>query len=245
MKHLLTLLLLSLAVQAYGQRLDMSIDKENNGDTSYWYNNTVELCKHLGLDAVRTSPHKFHIRLWATDNRIVDVWESNDNEYHATLAFWATKSRNGRTRRKLYYQHWELDSLTTVNLVKTIYTSNLLTIPTQDSIDGWGVEKVLGGIYYNIEIKENNQYSFKEYDNPGNRINVPEAKLIDSFICAIDKHLEIDARFNTFYESIPFKYPFIAGYISYDNNTFNHSYKVLKTEGTANKTNSKSTKALK
>lgn len=234
MKTLLTLILALLTIQTNGQQLHMSIPIDNKEDTSFWFRNTVELCKHMGLIHISKSPHKFHVRLWATDNRIVDLWESNDNKHHASLAFWAVKSRNGHILRKLYYQFWELDSVITANLVKTIYTSNLLTIPTEDSIDGWGSEKVLGGSTYNIEIKENNQYSFREYDNPGNRITVPEAKLIKNFIDTLDKQLEINIRWKSFYESIPFKYALIAGYISDDNNTFNYTFKVLRTKGRAN-----------
>ncbi len=215
----------------------MSIPIDSNGDTSFWYKETVEICKHLGIAMISESPHKFHFRFWATDNRIIDVWKGADNSHHASVAFWAVKCHNGRIQRRLYYQFRDLDSATAERLASSIYTSDIKSIPTDYSIKRWNEYKVLGGICYNIEIAEDDHYSFKEYDNPRNRENIPDARTIQNFIDTLDKQLNIDTLWDSFYKSIPFKYPLIAGYISLNNKGSHQKFNVLVEKRKTNKNN--------
>lgn len=159
---------------------------KNEIDTSIWFKWKDDLAKQINLTDLQTSTDTFHFRFW-TDIQAIDLWTVDHNLYFGIVTNYAQRYDDKLLRKgiykigKVYSNQVTLDSSKARRLFNTIGKLSILTIPTDDKINGW--RQGFDGEEFLIETSTPTQYDFKTYWTP--RIfadSLKEAKQIQTLV---------------------------------------------------------------
>ncbi len=133
------------------------------------------------------------------------MWESQSGTTTGTLITWADE----------YVQYDETPTnrtFTMVNLLNTdtaklirqlILSSDILNLPSDDSIKGW--KQGADGITYIIESSTKNYYTFKTYWTPKAQASLQEAVQVQTFVDNLLSLVNAQATWNSFAKTIPYE----------------------------------------
>ena len=142
---------------------------KNEIDTTLWFKWKYALTKQINLKDLQTIADTFHFRLW-TDIQAIDIWTLDHKIYFATVTNYAQRYANKLLRMgvyqidKVYSNQINLDSSKARQLFVFIENLSIVSIPTDDKINGW--RQGFDGEEFIIEISTPSQYDFKTYWTP-------------------------------------------------------------------------------
>lgn len=213
MRTLLTIIILIFANTLFGQTKALINVINANGDTSFWFKYQNVVIKDLSLSRLDKSTYPFHFRVWKT-NQVLDIWQTSDSSYAGQLTSWVTEqapAKEKSTDRTLIDKR-KLDTDTIKHIISLIDTSQIMKLPTDDSIKGW--QHGFDGITYIIETSTKSTYSFKTYWTPkAQDTTLAEAQYLQSFV---DKIFDLSngmTTWNQFEKNIPYECYNVGGTI--------------------------------
>jgi hypothetical protein len=169
--------------------------------TDFWKKYTTALAFDLKLEPLSLQKTNFHYRFW-TIGQVINIWK-DDSGLHGDITNYAKEyDEMNLGKRTFFSSKLPIEKSTSTGLYQLILSSNLLTIPTGDAIDGWG--KITDGFTYITECSDSGKYSFKCYLSPGQQGSLKEAITIQSFIVRLEQNLKLKKSYKSFSASIPF-----------------------------------------
>lgn len=213
MKTLLTIINLFFWTTLFGQTKTHNNIKYSNDDTSIWYKYQLKVINDLSLTRLDTSSSPFYFRVWKS-NQVIEVWKNKEDIYSGLLTTWVTEhtpineKQTGRTLidKKLF----QSDSVKLI--IDLIKSSQILKLPTDDSIKGW--RHGFDGLTYITEYSDQTSYSFKTYWTPSAQDkSLNEAKFVQSFVDTIFNLSNAKTIWKNFQKSIPFECYTVGGSI--------------------------------
>ena len=213
MKTLLTIINLFFLTTLFGQTKTHNNIKYSNGDTSIWYKYQLIVINDLSLTRLDTSSSLFYFRIWKT-NQVLDVWKNKEGSYSGLLTTWVTEhtpNNEKQTDRTLIdKKSLQLDSVKLI--IELIESSQILKLPTDDSIKGW--RHGFDGLTYITEYSTQTSYSFKTYWTPtAQDTSLNEAKFVQSFVDTIFNLSNAKTIWQNFQKSIPYECYNVGGSI--------------------------------
>ena len=169
-----------------------SQDKVIKGDTAFWYNRNQELNKTLELTDFSTLQADFSFR-FRNHGQIVEIFKTN-NQIHGELTNYIFHSI--KKRSETLHQKIQLDSVKALETYEIIQKSGLLTLQSDDKIEGWtgGCD----GITYIIEHSDKKEYWYKTYWTPSAQDSIPESLIVMDFVKALSNTLQLSEKYKEF-----------------------------------------------
>ena len=159
---------------------------KNEVDTTLSFKWKHDLAKQINLKDLQISTDTFHFRFW-TDIQAMDLWTIDHKLYFGVVTNYAQRYDDKLLRKgifkigKVYSNQVTLDSSKARRQFNIIDKLSIVTIPTEDKINGWG--QGFDGESYIIETSTPTHYEFKTYWTP--RIfadTLKEAKQIQTLV---------------------------------------------------------------
>ncbi len=185
MKSLVTIITLFFFHTLLGQTKTFNNVTFANGDTSFWYKYQNIVIDGLSLTRLDTSSSDSYFRIWKA-NQVLDIWKTNNNTFSGKLTSWATEQTPAKEKPtdRILIDKKILQSDTIKQILKLIEKTEILNLPTDDSIKGW--KHGFDGITYIIEFATKSNYNFKTYWTPkAQDSTLTEARFIQSFVDTI------------------------------------------------------------
>ncbi len=205
MKTLLSIIALFLSCTLLAQTNKGSKVTYSEGDTSFWHKYMNIAVNDLSLTRLDTSGSPFYFRVWKT-NQVLDIWQTNGGSYAGQLTSWVNERAlsNEKSTGRMLIDKKTLRVDTVMQILDIIKLSQIMKLPTDDSIKGW--KRGFDGVTYTFEILTETDYSFKTYWTPrAQDTNLVEAKHVQSFV---DKTFELSnstAIWKQFEKNIPYE----------------------------------------
>jgi hypothetical protein len=199
MKIILNTILVLTALMSFGQ------DKIWSGDTTFWYNLRSDEWKKVGIEEIANSQNLLRTRI-STFNKIVEIWTEDDSIFHGMQVLYFATADLNYVKGPFYYSKREMLNKDTAKLVQQLILDyKVHELPTQDSIMGWGYNRI---IYtdldqYFIEHSTVSSYSFKTYDDPSVYKSIPEAARFAEFLNELNTLLGQQLKLDYFFNSLP------------------------------------------
>lgn len=214
MRKTIIILIILLSKFVYSQERTIHVKTYENGDTSFWYNWSMNLCDEIGIKKIQSFSTNSYLRLW-TNRQTVDIWSDNKGEFHGKITTWTeeyTPAGEDPTNR-IFIQSDILNSNQVSNIIQLIDSSNIKLIPDQDLIKNWGYG--FDGITYIIELANKTEYYFKSYWTPVAQDTLKEAVIVQNFVDRILELSNANLIWEGFVDIIPYEYyinggPFIS-----------------------------------
>jgi hypothetical protein len=213
MKTLLTIIILYFSKALLGQTKALTNVTYTNGDTSFWYKYQKIVIKDLSLFRLDTSTAPFHFRIWKT-NQVLDIWQTSDASYAGQLTSWVRElaPTNEKPTGRTLIDKRILNANTLKDIISFIETSQIVKLPTDDSIKGW--KHGFDGVTYIIEFSTKATYSFKTYWTPkAQDRTLAEAKYLQSFVDKIFDLSNGAGVWKQFEKNVPYECYIVGGTI--------------------------------
>ncbi len=188
----------------FGQLKTNNVTNPLTNDSTYEYKYLTELAKKLKLQSLGLSSQPEYYRLW-TDKQIIEIWQSQDGEYYSRLINWTKEYLNYKSKKepRIYSQSYSISADTTLALINLITSSDILNIPTGDSIPGWN--RGTDGTTYYVEYFTKKSYSLKSYWSPQSQDLVQQAKLVSTFFDRSFSSVNSTIIWQSFVNTLPFR----------------------------------------
>jgi hypothetical protein len=213
MKTLLTIISCFLFSFLFGQTKSFNNVTYSNGDTSFWYKYQQIVIKQLSLKRIDTSSTTYYFRLW-TANQVLDVWQNIDYSLSGQLTTWVTEQTpsNEKDTDRVQIAKVLLKNDTVKLIQNLIEKTQILKLPTDDSIKGW--KQGFDGITYIIESASKTSYDFKTYWTPNAQDStLQESKIFQAFVDTLFKFSNANNIWTEFQKTIPFECYSYSGFI--------------------------------
>jgi hypothetical protein len=156
------------------------------------------------LPLLDTSSIEEYFRIWS-DVQLIEICRDTEGSISGKLITWAdedvSNTEEQTNRRFIITKKINED---TAKLIRDlIYFSNILTLPTGDSIKGW--QQGFDGIIYTIEYSTRSKYSFKTYWTPKAQDSLKEAVQVQEFIDNAFKLSNAKIAWREFSKMIPYE----------------------------------------
>lgn len=205
MKVLLTIINLIFLSNLFGQTKTLHNIKNSDGDTSFFYKYQLTVINGLSLTRLDTSPTPFYFRIWTT-NQALEVWKNNENNYTGIVTSWVTESppHKEKPTKRILIDKQRLNPDTVKLIFNLIESSQILKLPSDDSIKGWSPG--FDGVNYITEYSTAADYFFKTYWTPKSQdTNLTEAKFFQSFADNIFEISNSIILWQNFQKTIPYE----------------------------------------
>jgi hypothetical protein len=170
--------------------------------TDFWKKYTDALAFDLKLEPLSLQKTNFHYRIWTT-GQVISLWKDDSGLLRGEITNYAKEyDEMNLGKRTFFSSKLPVEQAIASELYQLMLSSGFLTIPTGDSIDGWGRSKV--GFTYIAECSDSGKYFFKCYLSPGQQRSLKEAMTIQSFVERLDQILKLKKIYKSFSASIPF-----------------------------------------
>ena len=206
--------LLVCSTFSFGQTKILNGVLQQNGDTSFWYKYQNIVIKDLSLTRLDTTSSSFYFRIWKA-NQVLDIWKTIDNSSFGLLTSWVTEQTPAKEKptERILIDKKTLQSDTVHQILDLIAKTQIINLPTDDSIKGW--KHGFDGVTYITEFSSNVYYSFKTYWTPkAQDTTLKEAKQVQFFV---DKIFELSNGVTTwkmFEKNIPYECYNVGGSIT-------------------------------
>ncbi len=132
--------------------------------------------------------------------------ENIDNTFSGQLTTWVTERTpaNEKPTDRIQILKRQLHNDTVKLIHDLIEKSQILKLPTDDSIKGW--KQGFDGITYITEFASKSSYDFKTYWTPkAQDSTLQEAKLVQSFVDTLFQSCNANSVWKEFQKTIPFE----------------------------------------
>ena len=196
-----SLLLFSLS---FGQTKKLIGIYSINGDTSFWYKYHLNQLEKLSLPSLDTISKSEHFRIW-TNRQIIDISQNLNGTFEGKLITWTDEyiPNDEDPTNRSFIVAIDLNNDTFKLIRELIHSSNILALPTDDSIKGW--QQGVDGITYTIERSTKDYYSFKTYWTPKAQDSIKEAKQVQEFVDSVFKLANAQIVWKEFSKTIPYE----------------------------------------
>lgn len=189
---------------SFGQTRNVNGIISLNGDTSFWYKHQIKQLKKLSLPLLNTSSYQEYYRLW-TNKQVIDIWQNSDNTFGGKLTTWTDEyvpiDEQLTSRSFIVTKDLSAD---TIKVIRAFFqSSNMLSLPTDDSIKGW--QHGFDGITYVVEQLSKDNYSFKTYWTPKAQDSLIEAIQVQSYIDDVLAIVNAQEAWKSFTNLIPYE----------------------------------------
>ena len=198
---------------SFGQTKNLNGILNQDGDTLFWYKYQNVVIKDLSLTRLDSTSFPYYFRIWRA-NQVLDIWKTNDKSIFGLLTSWVTEQTPGKekpTDRILIDKRF-LQRDTVQEILNLISNTQIIELPTDDSINGW--KHGFDGITYIAEFSSKANYSFKTYWTPkAQDTTLKEAKKVQIFV---DKIFELSngvTIWKRFEKTIPYECYNVGGNI--------------------------------
>ncbi|MDB5221808.1 MAG: hypothetical protein JWN83_475 [Chitinophagaceae bacterium] len=193
-----------------GQTKTLTGIVSSNGDTSFSYKYQLKKAEKLSLPLLDTSSYNKYYRIWS-DRQVIDLWQNINGAFSGRLTTWADEyvSNKEEPTYRSFIVIKKLSDDTIKLLMSLINISNILSLPSDDSIKGW--RRGFDGITYIIEQSSKENYSFKTYWTPRVQDSLKEAKQVQEFIDSIFFLTNAPNILKEFSKAIPYECYFNGG----------------------------------
>ncbi|NNV54115.1 hypothetical protein [Limnovirga soli] len=205
MKTLLTIIVCFYYSTLFAQTKRFSNVTYSDGDTTIWYHITQNLVKDLSLIRIDTSSSTYYFRLWNT-TQVLEIWKNIDSSFSGQLTTWVREltPANEKPTGRIQISKRILQVDTVKLMHNLIEESQMVYLPTEDSIKGW--RQGFDGITYKTEFASKTSYDFKTYWTPKAQDSTLQvAKLVQSFVDTLFQSCNANAIWKEFRKSIPFE----------------------------------------
>lgn len=169
-----TILLLSYLYSA-GQTKSVNIPINSVGDTSYWFKRLEKFTYDKKLLDLTKNSDIVHFRI-STIEEAVDVWTNDFKDFKGTITAFVKCGKDPVYSYTTISKF--IDTKTASQIFKFLNKDEILAIPTDNKIKGWG--QGFDGTETLIEYSTPQLYCFKEYWSPYVFKEIKEAQLIDT-----------------------------------------------------------------
>ncbi|MDR0829715.1 MAG: hypothetical protein LBN95_06350 [Prevotellaceae bacterium] len=166
-------------------------------DTTFWLNYNSKKINILNLISPNSNENFIRIS-GSSANFALELSEKSNKIYFYTYA----GKCNTKNKSEKFIKIFELTDKQIKEIRLLIDTLNINGISSDKFIENW--EKGFDGISYLIEIKQDNNYSFKHYWSPHFQKNCNEAIIIQNFINELNKIIDYQNCRKKFISEIPF-----------------------------------------
>jgi hypothetical protein len=204
MKTLKTITALLICCSAFGQDKTFYNTREPNGDSTFLFKYQTAIARKLSLPLLDTSTKIEYFRIW-TNNQAIDVWQEKDGEFKGILTNWTDENTlyNEEPTNRTFKKTKEINGDSLRLLAELVTSSDVLILPTDDSIKGWG--RGFDGITYIIEHSRNDSYAIKSYWTPKAQDSLKEAIQVQTFVDSVFNLANAQAVWKQFSSEIPFE----------------------------------------
>lgn len=174
------------------------------------------------LPDLKISTDTFHYR-FGNEIYAFDIWTNDFIHFEGRAYYWAETSRNRDSKgNTISIRHYSTNEAISDSAAKQLYmfllATNVLNIPTRDSIKGWQCQDCLDGENIFTEEKTGGKYKLKKYYSPYSYRNVPEALVIDSLHKYIVSLLNARYNWGRFINTLPQAEYYAGGFaVTYSN----------------------------
>ena len=189
----------------FGQIKTLHNIENADGDTSILYKYQLTVINGLSITRLDTSLSPFYFRIWQT-NQALDILKDKENNCKGILTSWATEQvpQNEERTHRILITKQELKRDTADSIFALIKSSQILNLPTDDSIKGW--RQGFDGINYVIEYSTATDYFLKTYWTPKIQDTaLKEARFVQSFVDSAFQLSESKAIWKSFQKTIPYE----------------------------------------
>lgn len=204
MKTLKTITALLICCSLFGQGKTLYNTSKPNGDSTFWFKYQTAIARKLSLPLLDTSTKAEYVRIW-TNKQAIDLWREMSGEISGTLTTWTDEYApyNEEPTNRTFIKANELNGDSLRLLRELLTSSNILFLPTDDSIKGW--QQGFDGITYIIEHSTKDSYSFKSYWTPQAQDSLKEAIHVHTFIDNAFSLANAQTVWKEFSKQIPFE----------------------------------------
>ncbi|QNF31832.1 hypothetical protein HUW51_03520 [Adhaeribacter swui] len=204
MKILKTIAALLICFSSFRQGKTFYNIIKPNGDTTLWFKYITKRANKLSLPLLDNTLESEHVRIW-TNTQVIDIWQDNTGSLFGKLTTWTDEhvDRNEEPTNRTFIKSKPI-TFDAVRLLRKLLTlSNVLVLPTEDSIKGW--QQGFDGITYIIEHSTKDTYSFKSYWTPKAQGSLKEAMLVQAFVDSAFSIVNAQTFWQEFSKQIPFE----------------------------------------
>lgn len=180
--------------------LGIAQQREIKGDTLNWYQQHNMMVNSLGLTNFKRTTDEFAFR-FSNYGQVVEITKKRDTITGSitNYIFWQRPHKNTYTDTLFNKVNIPPDkALATYNLVQN---SGVLELDTDENIEGW--MQGSDGITYTIEYIKGSIYNCNSYWSPHSQHDLPEAKLVASFVHKLSDTLMFEKVYQEFKETLP------------------------------------------
>ena len=192
---------------SYGQIKELHVpDSDSNFYPEYQKN-----IAQIKLPNLTKSKDSLHFR-FSTYTQIIDIWTKDYKVFYGTFSNFTTSftpdgwKRKKRKREAFYSDKSNLDTSIARQVFDIFNTLSILTIPTEDSIKDWMLDReyIKDGELYVIEYSSPTFYFFRTYFCPDLfKDKIKEAAKIDSLINFFKTAFQMKDSFKKFINTLP------------------------------------------
>lgn len=194
---ILLTILLSISANSQTEKSELYLTKES--DTTFWKNIQTEKIKEFRLPKL-DSKSEFVFRSWNPGN-ILEITKNKDS-VSGKIIYFVFEVWENDYKADTFVKTYLLPKSISENLYEYISKSGIEKIPSDKYIKDW--QQGFDGITHIYELKENNNYSFKNFWTPKSQKGITEAEFIIEFNNTISEIGELEKYGKDFTEKTPF-----------------------------------------
>ena len=194
---LILTILLSISANSQTEKSELYLTKES--DTIFWKNIQTEKIKEFNLPELDTES-EFVFRSW-NPGSLLEITKNSDSS-SGKIIYFVFEVWEEDYKADTFVKTYLLPKSISENLYAYISNSGIQKIPSDKYIKDW--QQGFDGITHIYELKENNNYSFKNFWTPTSQKGIEEAKFIIEFNKNISEIGELEKYGKDFAEKVPF-----------------------------------------
>ena len=190
-------ILLSISANSQTEKSELYLTKES--DTTFWKNIQTEKIKEFRLPELNPKS-EFVFRSWNPGN-MLEITKNKDS-VSGKIIYFVFEVWENDYKADTFVKTYLLPKSISENLYEYISKSGIKKIPSDKYIKDW--QQGFDGITHIYELKEKNNYSFKNFWTPKSQKGITEAEFIIEFNKTICEIGELEKYGKDFAEKIPF-----------------------------------------
>ncbi|PKL79520.1 MAG: hypothetical protein CVV25_07600 [Ignavibacteriae bacterium HGW-Ignavibacteriae-4] len=206
MKKTTTLLILLFLASSslWGQKRQLHIPSNKDGNPKSSYSFNTEFSKRIALSSIPKSDNLYHCRLWIY-RQIIEVWVKPTKVVSGLITSWTQEYDQIKEERteNYFYKSYELDSNKSVQILKLIDSLKINGIP--DIHFSGRFRSIADGTDYIIETANETEYNYRTYWTPAITDTTQESVIISNFIEEASRLANASENWDKFTKVIPYK----------------------------------------
>jgi len=189
--------LLSISANSQTEKSELYLTKKS--DTTFWKNIQTEKIKEFNLPELDTES-EFVFRSWNPAS-LLEITKNNDS-ISGRIIYFVFEVWEEDYKADTFVKTYLLPKSISESLYKYISNSGIQKIPSDKYIKDW--QQGFDGITHTYELKDNHNYSFKNFWTPTAQKGIEEAEFIIEFNKKIGEIGKLEKYGKDFAENVPF-----------------------------------------